>query len=298
MIEKIKYRDFDAVRITNKKNDELIVLTQVGPRIISFRPEGKDNFFYENINDLDKDNFDKDKWNIFGGTRLWISPETEKSYNPDNNASEVKIEENVVKIITPIDEVTKLRKIFEIDTEEKSFTVRYMIKNEGRHLFNAGLWALSCVKPLQDAAIYLPWGEPTPWNVKDMKYWKSWINATSNIQSKQWIPTNEFFKVAPTGEIGKIGFENHFGFLVFTSGELSFVKSSKLIETAYYPDGGCSFEVYTSKDFYEIESLSPIFTMKPGLTYSHTEKWWAGFEKIDFNTISETNRLVESLFNV
>jgi len=296
MIKKVKYRDFDAVKITNEKNDELLVLTEVGPRIISFKPEGKENFFYENIENLNKDKIAKDKWNIFGGTRLWTSPETELSYNPDNYPSDVEIEENSVKIISPIDKTTKLRKIFEIEAKKHFFSIKYKIKNEGKHLFAAGLWALSCIKPSNNATIYLPWGEKTEWNIKDMKYWKSWLKVESNIQSKQWVPTNEFFKIIPSGETGKVGFTNHWGFLIFSSGNLSFIKRSKQIETASYPDGGCTVEIYTSKDFYELETLSPVFTMKPGVSYTHKEDWWAGFDKISFNSINKTHSFIKKIF--
>jgi hypothetical protein len=41
--------DFDSLRITNDKNDELITLREIGPRIISFRPEGREKIIFQII---------------------------------------------------------------------------------------------------------------------------------------------------------------------------------------------------------------------------------------------------------
>ena len=39
MIEKTDFNGIKAVKVTNKKDDELILLYEVGPRIISFKPK-------------------------------------------------------------------------------------------------------------------------------------------------------------------------------------------------------------------------------------------------------------------
>jgi hypothetical protein len=296
MVEKIKFSGLDAVRIENGKKDELIIVTEVGPRIMSFRPEGKENFFYVNESQLTPAARKSGSWSVYGGTRLWVSPETPLTYAPDNTASEVRIEKGSVTVLSPVDEVSRLRKIITIEAHESSFTITYGLRNEGIHLFAGGLWALSCVKPLQGAAIHLPWGDDSPWNVKDMKYWRGWLNSQGNVESSQWKPTNEFFTIRPTGETGKVGFANSLGFSIFTAGNLSFIKKTDYIASAPYPDGGCSCEIYTSKDFYEIETLSPVYTLKPFLTSTHVEHWWAGFDKIETGSIKKAYETVDSLF--
>ena len=288
MIEKTKFMGFEAVRLENAKKDELIVLTEVGPRIMSFRPEGGENFFYVNGSELTPGVKGSETWHSFGGTRLWISPETELTYTPDNVPSEVLLEKNRLTVTSPVDKKTKLRKKITIEVQAGSFTITYMLRNEGKHLFTAGLWTLSCVQPLPGAEIYLPWGEESEWNIKDMKYWKSWLGVGSNIESAQWRPTNEFFIIRPSGEIGKVGFANPWSFALYKTENFSFIKKTEYIVTSHYPDGGCSCEVYTCSDFYEMETLSPIYTIKPGLTFTHREKWWAGTEKVDLNSIRKT----------
>jgi hypothetical protein len=296
MIEKIQFKGFDAVKLTNNKGDELIVLTEIGPRIISFKPEGKDNFFYVSEVDLQKEKIDPKKWYVFGGTRLWVSPESSLTYAPDNKPVKVLIEGARATLISDVDESNPLKKITEIEIKEQSFRINSTVINEGSLLVSAGLWALSCLKPAGDAVIYLPWGEESDWNIKDMKYWENWLSSGSDVESAQWSPTNEFFIVKPTGETGKVGFANRHGFALYRTGDLSFIKRAEYIESAAYPDDGCSFEIYTSSIFYEIESLSPLYCLKPGIAYTHREDWWAGFESIDTDSIKGVKSFINRLF--
>jgi hypothetical protein len=294
MVEKSTFMDFDALKIINQKGDELVVLTEVGPRIISFRPENGDNIFYVNEKDFSWKEKGSKTWHVYGGTRLWTSPETELTYSPDNSKSETHIEDERVLIQGPVDPNTKLRKTIDIRALPSTFHITFAVKNEGRHLFSAGLWALTCVRPQDGSEIFLPWGEISEWNVKDMKYWRSWLGSRTAVGSEQWRPTDEFFVVRPNGQTGKVGFANRWGFALYRAGDVSFIKYADYIESAFYPDGGCSFEVYTSKEFYEIETLSPLFMMKPGSTYTHSEVWWAGFDAVDVGSIDSAHHWVET----
>ena len=296
MIEKINFKGIKAVRIENKKEDEIILLYGIGPRIISFKPEGKNNFFYVNENDF-VETRSADEWKIYGGTRLWTSIEGKWSYLPDNDECDIEINNNNIVVTSKTNPTSLLQKSIKIEYINDFFRITYSIKNNGDYLVNAGLWALSCLQPTDISEIYLPWGENSPWNVKDMKYWRSWITSGSNIESEQWKPTNEFFIIRPTGEFGKVGFPNRWGFAIFKNNEINFVKLSEYIEGANYPDDGCSFESYTSKDFYELETLSPIFTMKPQRIYSHTELWWAGSKEISTRTIEESYQEIKKIFS-
>ena len=45
------------------------------------------------------------------------------------------------------------------------------------------------------------------------------------------------------------------------------------VEGGNYPDGGCSFETYTCKNFLEMESLGELATVAPGESVDHVEHW-------------------------
>ena len=298
MVDKTQYLGFDAVKITNKKDDELVVLTGIGPRIISFRPEGGDNIFWVNEDDFSSGDARENTFRVFGGTRLWLSPETEASYRPDNGPCEVVTSDGTVTVASAPDTTTKIRKSMKITAHDECFSVTYTIKNEGTHLVTAGLWALTCMQPKKGASILLPWGDGGPWDVKDMKYWRRWLGSGTDINSTQWNPTNEFFIVDPTGEEGKVGFANGRGFALYTFGDKAFIKHAGYVPTAHYPDGGCSCEVYTCKRFYEIETLSPLFVLGPDASRSHYERWWAGKNKINTKTVDGAYGFVQRVLSI
>ena len=61
---------------------ELIVSTELGPRIISYRAAGGENFFAVFKDQIARP--DKAAWRSFGGHRLWTAPEVyPRTYYPD-----------------------------------------------------------------------------------------------------------------------------------------------------------------------------------------------------------------------
>ena len=48
---------------------------------------------------------------------------------------------------------------------------------------------------------------------------------------------------------------------------------AEYLRGAVYPDDNCNIEIYTCSKFFEIETLSPVYTFLPGEKYIHTEKW-------------------------
>jgi hypothetical protein len=296
MIEKTRFMKREALRIVNDKGDEIVALTEVGPRIISFKPEGGENFFHVNKKEIENAKKGDPEWRSFGGTRLWVAPEYELTYTPDNLPCETVVEGDRAKIAAPVDERTGLRRTMEIEAVGETFSITYGVTNERTHLFTAGLWVLSCLAPYKGAEIHLPWGADSSWDVKDMRYWKSWLGHGSDILSRQWKPTAEFFVVKTTHEEGKVGFPNRRGYALFRHKGLTFIKKADYVEAAQYPDDGCTFEVYTCRNFYELETLSPLYCMRPGVAYTHREEWWAGFEKVDVSTIAAAGRFVAGKF--
>ena len=81
-IEKVEYHGWkNALRISND-TVELIVLTEVGPRIISYRFLGEQNEFHE-VPEHSGQTGGND-FRSYGGHRLWVSPEVDRTYFPDN----------------------------------------------------------------------------------------------------------------------------------------------------------------------------------------------------------------------
>src|SRR5262249_39480507 len=90
-IEKTNYKGWaNSYRITNGEV-ELIVTSDIGPRVIRYGLAGGPNLFWEDPKTLGKTG--GAEWQLIGGHRLWHAPEDPKrTYAPDNTAVEVKIE--------------------------------------------------------------------------------------------------------------------------------------------------------------------------------------------------------------
>jgi hypothetical protein len=58
----------------------------------------------------------------------------------------------------------------------------------------------------------------------------------------------------------------------FLNGTL-FVKRAQVIPRAEYPDFGCNFEIFTNREFLELESLGPKVQLSQGESTVHTETW-------------------------
>ena len=292
-MEETSFLGVDAVSLANGKGDELVLLAGVGPRIISLRPEGGDNLFYVRGTDFREEPGGAD-WRIYGGTRLWTSPENRLSYTPDNDPCRVTVEGEAVTCASSSSS-TGLARSITVQPREHSFLVTYRLKSSSPYLLTAGIWALTCLDPVEGAEIFLPWGDRSAWDVRDMRYWRRWLGSETDVTSGQWQPTNQFFMVRPSGETGKIGFANRYGFMLFRAGSRWFVKRAGYVRSALYPDGGCSAEVYTSSSFYELETLSPLYELQPEMELAHTEEWWAGAGELDVESIAAAEESVDRL---
>ena len=82
-IEKIKFKGWDNCYYISNSIVEAIVTTDVGPRIIHFSLTSEKNIFC--IVEDQAGKVGGDEWRIYGGTRLWHSPEAmPRTYFPDN----------------------------------------------------------------------------------------------------------------------------------------------------------------------------------------------------------------------
>jgi hypothetical protein len=249
---------------------EMIIVTEIGPRILSLRIDDQPNILY-----VAEDAPARDQWNIYGGHRIWLGPESEAAVAPDNAACQVTLLNDGIMVETPIDPLSKLQKALIVTPTDNAFRVRNIIRNTGTMLATGTVWALTCVRP--DAKVFFPWGRPGNWRMKKICYWTSWCGGkqTSNVQSPQWQPTEELFVIDPTGEVGKVGTNGHEGWIgaIFPTADTTFYKRFSYQEGATYADEGCAIQCYTCKHMIELETLSPFGVIPPGEEVIHEECW-------------------------
>ena len=136
---------------------ELLITLDVGPRIISYRHQSGLNLFKTFDDQLGKSG--EPDWQIRGGHRLWIAPETTSSYFPDNHpVSFSLIGENHVRLRTPTEAQSGIEKELEIFLDEKTsrVTINHSMTAARPSISDIALWGLTVFKPGGKAVIPMP----------------------------------------------------------------------------------------------------------------------------------------------
>ena len=280
--EEVEYQGWKtAFRISND-TVQLVISTEVGPRILFYGFCGEENEFHE-IPDHSGKGGDR-IFRVYGGHRLWVSPEIARTYYPDNAPVSVRRHGESIVFTAPPESArpgTNLQKEIEIKLANTGsrVTVTHRIRNLGTRATRMAPWALSvmagggrAILPLPPRAPVsadrlLPEGVLALWCYTDLAD-PRWRIGTKYIQLHQSSHSASKFKEQMTGIFNPYGWGAY-----FRNGHL-FVKKANVETGAKYPDFGCNFEIYTDAHSLELETLGPLRNLKPGETAEHTERWW------------------------
>src|SRR5438067_8989288 len=94
-IEKVAYQGWpNCYRVSNGEV-ELIITSDIGPRIMRFAFAGGQNLFKEYPETLGKSG--EKKWQLRGGHRIWSAPEDDpRTYAPDNGPVHIEVKGSVL----------------------------------------------------------------------------------------------------------------------------------------------------------------------------------------------------------
>jgi len=108
-MEKIAYGGWNnCLRLANNQI-ELVVTTDIGPRIIRCGFCGGENIFKEFPEMLGKTG--GDEWLVYGGHRLWHAPEiAPRTYATDNDPVEYSFDSGVLRLTQPAESTTGVSK--------------------------------------------------------------------------------------------------------------------------------------------------------------------------------------------
>jgi len=280
--EEVEYQKWKKAFKISNDTVQLIVLTEVGPRILFFGFRGEDNEFHEIPEHSGRDG--DQTFRVYGGHRLWVSPEVARTYYPDNVPVSVRRQGDAFVFTAPPESAhsgTNLQKEIEVKLAEtgSGVTVTHRIRNLGGEPTEVAPWALSvmagdgkAILPLPPRAPLsadrlLPEGVLALWCYTDLAD-PRWKIGTKYIQLHQARNSASIFKEQMTGIF------NPFGWGAYFRRHHLFVKKAHVEKDATYPDFGCNFEIYTDFHSLELETLGPLRNLKPGETAEHTERWW------------------------
>lgn len=249
--------------------------SDIGPRIIHFSlkkyPEKNIFGILPDIKIETEDGI----WHIYGGHRLWTSPEDKpRSYSLDDNPVRIEIlNKQQIKIIGNPECKNLVQKEIDIELKEKKIEVNHKIRNIGRWPIKFACWCLSVMKKGGFAIIPLKPKKVDKFGLLPDRHISFW--QYSDLKDKRLIWGNEYIFIKQDENCEKpfkIGTMVNPEFTCYFVDGLLFIKKIEC-KKGEYPDFGCNVEVYTNSEFLELETLSPLEIVEPGDFIEHKEIW-------------------------
>lgn len=276
MMEKINFEGWpNCIRLFNREI-ELIITTDVGPRIIRCAFIDKQNLFF--VSELEKGKTGGSQWHIYGGHRLWHAPEViPRTYFPDNNQVDYNWDGKTLKLRQNIESTTGIIKEMDItlDSDKNHVNILHRLINKNLWAIETSPWAITAhagggktilpqepyLDPVEDL---LPARPVVLWNYTQMN-------------DPRWKWGNKYIQLIHDGSLAseqKIGILNKQGWTAYINFNFLMVKYFEFDPDVIYPDYGCNNEVYVNGDLLEIETLGPVTKLAPESAVEHTEQWF------------------------
>lgn len=249
---------------------ELIIPLEYGIRIAHFSFIGEDNVFFEQPADM-KELCTDDGWRIRGGHRLWLAPEGDDIYAPDNDPIAYRIEGEEIVLTQKTDVRLGVEKSIRVSFGEGAKVhLTHVIVNNNSQNITRSLWSVSVMAP--GGVEYIPLGEPRV----SPSHWcriSWWYHTSLGDERATYERERIVIKHLPIDDRYKIGVGNPAGPVRYVNRGVVFEKSYDFKEGATYPDGDVSYETFFCRHMAEVESLSPLYTIAPGERAEHRETW-------------------------
>ncbi|MBQ2696648.1 MAG: hypothetical protein IJF61_05040 [Clostridia bacterium] len=260
----------------------LVVTLDFGPRIIRYSFldgenilfEDKDRVFSEANPNMDNVFGEGSVWYIYGGHRLWTSPEDNpRTYYPDNDPVSYELTDNGAVFMPPVQKYTQYGYTIRVSLHENTteVTVDHGVTNHGPWDITLSPWPITVLSPGGTEIVPQPvWQTGCAPKLK-MAFW-DYVKMTD----KRLVWLNEYItlKQDPQGDDRmKFGINSQHGYAMYFNHGDMFLKQFSPKQDGNYPDGGMSFETFTNPLFLEMETLGELTTITPGNTTWHTETW-------------------------
>ncbi len=274
-IEKIDYKGWpNSYRVSNGEI-ELVVTSDIGPRIMRFAFVGGQNLFKEYAEQLGKKG--EKEYQLRGGHRLWVAPETlATSWALDNVPVHIEIRGDVLEATEPVEPGTGLQKqiVIRMDATGTGVEVMHRLKNTTPWVLEFAPWAMSMMAQGGTAITGFPPRGKHPEVLEATNPLVMW--AYTDLSDKRWRITKKYLTLRNDPQVAepqKIGTFNPKTWAAYLLGTELFVKQTSADPARVYPDFGCSFETFTNAEMLEMETLGPMTKVQPEKAAEHVERW-------------------------
>lgn len=254
---------------------ELVVPSEIGPRVVRYGFVGRQNVFHNFPHALGKSG--EPQWQNRGGHRLWVAPEDPAiSKALDNGPVEITAENLSLLVRQPVEPESGVEKQIEITLAPTGtrVSVHHRITNRNRWPVRFAPWALSVMRPGGTAITGLPPRFRHDERLLPTNPLVMW--GYTDFSDPRWRFTRRFvlLRQDPGAQFPqKTGLFNENAWGAYSVNGDLFLKRSRASQREEYPDYGCSVEIFTNQNMLEIETLGPLRVVKPGASVEHAEEW-------------------------
>ena len=274
-IETVAYGGWSQCTRLFNDEIELIVTTQVGPRIIRCGFIGGPNLMCERPEEMGQSG--GEDFRLYGGHRLWHAPEhPNRTYYPDNAPVTISTHAGGVVFTSPIETTTRLQKSLSVLLHPSRPQVRigHSITNHHPWAVTFAPWALSVMRAGGVAIIPLPERVSHEHNLLPTYTMTFW--PYTNMADPRWTWGERYVLLRHDAQAAapqKIGVWTDQGWLAYVNDKTLFIKTFQVDATATYPDYNSPTEVFTNQTFTEMETLGPLRSLESGAWVDHEETW-------------------------
>jgi hypothetical protein len=272
MAEQVTFRGWPHCRRLSNGTVDLIVTTDVGPRVVRYGFEGEDNVLCEV---RDEDGLTgRDSWYTFGGHRLWHSPEANpRTYQPDNAPVPFDDGDRSIVLKPSVEVATGIQKELEVslDPTGTGVTVTHRLTNRGVWPVRLAAWAITVMAP---GGVEVIPQTRVDTGLLPNRCVALWPYACMDDARVHWGGRFVVLHQDPTAKPPfKLGLTDEAGWAAYFNKHSVFIKRFPFVPGEAYPDFGVNYESYATDFMLEMETLSPLRTLEPGESVEHIESW-------------------------
>jgi hypothetical protein len=281
MIREIPYGGWQRCLEISNDHLRLIVTLDVGPRILYFGPPDGPNLFKEfpeqaGVLQPKVPKPDSGYWLPWGGHRLWVAPEGNHCYVPDNQPARLEtLGEDHVRLTAQDEPEAGWRRGLEINLQSSAARVHVTHHLTALRDLNEAWapWALSILDVGGVAILPQPPMGPHPENLlpnRNLVLWAytSLQDPRLNLGDAEWQVRQD-----PTRGPLKIGLHHRGGPVGYLNKGWLFTTTVPSVEGATYPDFGVNCEIFTNESILEVETLAPLTRLRAGESVEHAVEW-------------------------
>jgi hypothetical protein len=226
-----------------------------------------------NSGDTDLSSYgDLGKWHIYGGHRLWASPEADiRTAYPDNRPVTIEILENGIKVTGEVQKNNHIQvSMTLLFVADNKIEVTHTIENFNAYPIKISAWPISVMAYDGFEVIKMPQTDMGLLPNRHLSLWSySKMNDSRVYFGEKYITLKADETVNGAFKLGIKTEDNNVSY--FTNDTL-FIKRFDL-KDGTYPDFDCNYESYTNFSMLEMESLSPLQEIGCNQTITHKEVW-------------------------